>query len=93
MSVFQPHFDHVLNNAQEVDNTVLLEHVKHQDFMWENNEPITIEEFNQAVNKLKNHKSPGLNVYSSPLPDSLTHNYLSLTMTDGECDKREKVNL
>jgi hypothetical protein len=59
MEVFGPHFHNVFNNHRPTDPTVL-EHVPQQCTMWELNDPITWEEFQPAVKKLKNGKAAGL---------------------------------
>ncbi len=60
MSVLGPHFNRVLNNHQPVDPTVLID-VPQCPTLSEIDSPITFEEVNAAINKLKNGKSPGLN--------------------------------
>jgi hypothetical protein len=59
MEVFGPHFHNVFNNHRPTDPTVL-EHVPQQCTMWELNDPITWEEFQREVKKLKNGKAAGL---------------------------------
>ena len=60
MSVFYPHFQRVFNNHRDVDLSAL-ERVKQRQIIWALNDPISWEEFDRAVNKLKNGKAAGLN--------------------------------
>ena len=60
MRVMYPHFQRVFNNHREVD-TQVLEQLKQRRTLWEINDPITWQEFDRAVNKLKNGKAAGLN--------------------------------
>ncbi len=62
MSVFGPHFNWLLKNHQPVNPTVLTDVPHpHCPTLSEIDSPITFEEVNAAINKLKNVKSPGLN--------------------------------
>ncbi|EJK48921.1 hypothetical protein THAOC_32244 [Thalassiosira oceanica] len=58
--VFGPHFNQVLNNKKDIDFTVL-EHIEPRETMFELDEPLTRDEFEQVVNKLKAGKASGLN--------------------------------
>jgi hypothetical protein len=60
MSVFGPHFDRVYNNHRPVDLSIL-EEVPQRPTLHDIDSPITFEEVNNAINKLKSGKSPGLN--------------------------------
>ena len=60
MSLFGPHFDRVYNNHRPVDLSVL-ENVPQCPTLRDIDSPITFEEVNHAINKLKSGKSPGLN--------------------------------
>ncbi len=60
MSVFGPHFERVYNNHRPVDLSIL-EEVPQRPTMLDIDSPITFEEVNDAINKLKNGKGPGLN--------------------------------
>lgn len=60
MAVFGPHFERVFNNHRPVDPTILDESPQHP-ILHEIDSPITFDEVNTAINKLKNGKSPGLN--------------------------------
>ena len=60
MKVFGPHFEQVLNNHRPVD-PIILNDVPQRPTLHEIDSPITFEEVNAAINKLKNGKSPGLN--------------------------------
>ncbi|KAL7527281.1 hypothetical protein ACHAXR_003829, partial [Thalassiosira sp. AJA248-18] len=60
MEVMQPHFQRVFNNHRPADLSAL-ELIKQRSTMWSLNNPISWTEFDQAVNKLKNGKAPGLN--------------------------------
>ena len=60
MAVFGPHFERVFNNHRPVDSTILDEIPQHP-ILHEIDSPITFDEVNTAINKLKNGKSPGLN--------------------------------
>ena len=59
MSVFGPHFSNVFNNHRPI-NPDILQHIPQCCTLWELSDPITWEEFCQAVRKLKNAKAPGL---------------------------------
>ena len=60
MAVFGPHFERVFNNHRPVDLTILNE-IPQRPILHELDSPITFDEVNVAINKLKNDKSPGLN--------------------------------
>jgi hypothetical protein len=60
MAVFGPHFERVFNNHRPVDLTILDE-IPQRPILHKINSPITFDEVNAAINKLKNGKSPGLN--------------------------------
>ena len=60
MSVFGPHFDRVYNNHQPADLSIL-EKVPQCPTLFNIDSPITFEEVNAAINKLKNGNIPGLN--------------------------------
>ena len=60
MAVFGPHFERVFNNHRPVDPTILDE-IPQRPILHELDSPITFDEVNVAINKLKNDKSPGLN--------------------------------
>ena len=60
MAVFGPHFERVFNNHRPVDPTILDE-IPQRPILHEIDSPITFDEVNTAINKLKNGKSPGLN--------------------------------
>ena len=60
MSVFYPHFQRVFNNHQNVDLS-MLDLVRQRQIIWDLNDPISWDEFDQTVNKLKNGKAAGLN--------------------------------
>jgi len=60
MKVMYPHFQRVFNNHRPVDSTIL-QLVKQRPVLGDINLPINWDEFNRAVNKLKNDKAPGLN--------------------------------
>ena len=60
IGVFGPHFDRVLNNKKEIDFTVL-ELIKQRETMTELDDPLTRDEFERAVDKLKAGKASGLN--------------------------------
>jgi hypothetical protein len=60
MAVFGPHFDRVFNNQHPVDQTIL-NHIAQFPTLHDINSPITFNEVNATINKLKNGKSPGLN--------------------------------
>ena len=60
MAVFGPHFERVFNNHRPVDPSVLDE-ILQRPILHDIDSPITFEEVNTAINKLKNGKSPGLN--------------------------------
>ncbi|KAL7525760.1 hypothetical protein ACHAXR_003162, partial [Thalassiosira sp. AJA248-18] len=60
MEVMQPHFQKVFNNHRPVDLSAL-NLIEQRTTMWSLNDPISWTEFDQAVNKLKNGKAPGLN--------------------------------
>ena len=60
MEVFGPHFERVFNNHRPVDPTIL-DDVPQRPTLHEIDSPITFEEVNAAINKLKPGKSPGLN--------------------------------
>ena len=55
-----PHFEEVLNNHRLVDFSEL-ELLQQHNVKHELDAAITWDEFNKAVNKLKNNKAPGLN--------------------------------
>ncbi len=59
MSVFGPHFDQVYNNHRPVDLSIL-DKIPQRPTLLDIDSPITFEEVNTAINKLKNGKSPGL---------------------------------
>jgi hypothetical protein len=59
MEVFGPHYHNVFNSHRPTDPTVL-EHVPQRHIIWELNDPITWEESQQAVKKVKNGKAAGL---------------------------------
>ena len=60
MRVMQPHFQQVFNNHRPVDMTVL-DLLRQRQTKWELDDPITWDEFDRAVNKLRNGKASGLN--------------------------------
>jgi len=60
MVVFGPHFERVFNNHRPVDPTILDE-IPQRPILHKIDSPITFDEVNTAINKLKNGKSPGLN--------------------------------
>ncbi|EJK58846.1 hypothetical protein THAOC_20995 [Thalassiosira oceanica] len=60
IGVFGPHFDRVLNNKKDIDFTVL-ELIEPRETMFELDDPLTRDEFERAVNKLKAGKASGLN--------------------------------
>ncbi len=60
MAVFGPHFDCVFNNYHPVDPTILTDIPQHPT-LHDIDSPITFDEVDAAINKLKNGKSPGLN--------------------------------
>ena len=60
MSVFGPHFERVYNNHRPVDFSILNE-IPQRPTLLDIDSPITFDEVNTAINKLKNGKSPGLN--------------------------------
>ncbi len=60
MSVCGPHFDRVYNNHRSI-NLTDLDNVPQCPTLLKIDSPITFEEVNLAINKLKNGKSPGLN--------------------------------
>ncbi len=60
MSVFGPHFNRVFNNHRPV-NLTILDEISQQPVLPELDLPISFEEVDAAINKLKNGKSPGLN--------------------------------
>jgi hypothetical protein len=60
MAVFGPHFDRVFNNHHPVDPTILTD-IPQRPTLHDINSPITFDEVDAAINKLKNGKSPGLN--------------------------------
>jgi hypothetical protein len=60
MAVFGPHFDHVFNNQCPVDQTILND-IPQRPTLHDIDSPITFNEVDAAINKLKNRKSPSLN--------------------------------
>ncbi len=60
MTVFGPHFERVFNNHRPVDPTILAD-IPQRPTLHDIDSPITFDEVNAAINKLKNGKSPGLN--------------------------------
>ena len=60
MQVMYPHFQRVFNNHRAVDNSVI-DLIPQQEIRWTINQRISWDEFDRAVNKLKNGKAPGLN--------------------------------
>jgi hypothetical protein len=60
MSVFTPDFQKVFNNHRHTDPSVL-DQIPQRRTMWVLNNPITWNEFSQAVCKLKKSKALGLN--------------------------------
>jgi hypothetical protein len=60
MSVFGPHFERIFNNHCPVDLTILDEITQHP-VLSKLDLPISFDEVNAAINKLKNGKIPGLN--------------------------------
>ena len=60
MAVFGPHFERVFNNHRPVDLTVL-DDIPQRPILHDIDSPITFDEVNAAINKLKNGRSPGLN--------------------------------
>jgi len=60
MEVFGPHFDSVFNNHRPVDFTIL-DAISQCPILTDIDSPITYEEVDAAINKLKHGKSPGLN--------------------------------
>ena len=60
MSVFGPHFEQVYDNHHPVDFSILDE-IPQCPPLLDIDSPITFEEVNTAINKLKNGKSLGLN--------------------------------
>jgi hypothetical protein len=60
MAVFEPHFDRVFNNQCPVDQTIL-NIIPHHPTLHDIDSPITFDEVNATINKLKNGKSPSLN--------------------------------
>ncbi len=60
MSVFGPHFERIFNNHRPVDLTILDKITQHP-VLSKLDLPISLDEVNAAINKLKNGKSPGLN--------------------------------
>ncbi len=60
MSVFGPQFDCIYNNHHPINLTVL-DDVPQCPALLDIDSPITFEEVNVTINKLKNEKSPGLN--------------------------------
>ncbi|EJK66802.1 hypothetical protein THAOC_12239 [Thalassiosira oceanica] len=60
IGVFGPHFDRVLNDKKDIDFTVL-ELIDRRETMFELDDPLTRDEFERAVNKLKAGKASGLN--------------------------------
>jgi hypothetical protein len=53
------HYHNVFNSHHPTDPTVF-EDVQQRHIIWELNDPITWDEFRQAVKKLKNEKAAGL---------------------------------
>ncbi len=60
MAVFGPHFDSVFNNHRPVKQTILA-NIPQQPILHDIDSPITFDEVNDAINKLKPGKAPGLN--------------------------------
>ena len=60
IGVFGPHFDRVLNNKKDIDYTVL-DLIDQREEMTELDDPLTRDEFERAVDKLKAGKASGLN--------------------------------
>jgi hypothetical protein len=60
MSLFGPHFERVFNNHCPFDLTIL-EKITQHPVVSKLDLPISFDEVNAAINKLKNGKSPGLN--------------------------------
>jgi hypothetical protein len=60
MAVFGPHFDRVFNNQCPVDQTILND-IPQCPTLHDIDSPITFDEVDAAINKLKNGKSPSLN--------------------------------
>jgi hypothetical protein len=60
MEVFGPHFKRVFNNHRPVNPTILAD-IPQRPTLHDIDSPITFNEVNAAINKLKNGKSPGLN--------------------------------
>jgi hypothetical protein len=60
MEVLGPHFDKVYNNHRPVDFTIL-DDIPQRSTLSDIDSPITYDEVDAAINKLKSGKSPGLN--------------------------------
>ncbi len=60
MTVFGPHFKQVFNNHCHFDPNILDE-IPQWPILHKIDSPITFDQVNTAINKLKNGKSPGLN--------------------------------
>jgi hypothetical protein len=60
MAVFGPHFDRVFNNHHPVNPTILTDISQHPT-LHDTDSPITFDEVDAAINKLKNGTSPDLN--------------------------------
>jgi hypothetical protein len=60
MSVVGPHFERVFNNLCPVDLTIL-DKITQCPVLFELDLPISFDEVNAVINKLKNGNSPGLN--------------------------------
>ncbi len=63
MAVFGPHFDRVFNNQCPVDQNIF-NNIPQHPTLHDIDSPITFDEVDAAINKLKNRKSPGLNGFS-----------------------------
>ncbi len=82
MSVFGPHFERVYNNHRPVDLSILDE-IPQRPPLLDIDSPITFEEVNTAINKLKNGKSPG--VEWDPARSIQSHELHNVTTSSSIC--------